>query len=290
MKENRVQLRLNEAVKAEEAARAGHFPHENLILTLAIFIGTFLLLYPSASDYWNSFHQSRAVMQYAEQVANMSNEEYEQAIAKAETYNRRMARDGIQWIMEEDQKREYESLLNISGTGVMGYIDVPKINVKLPIYHGTSEGVLQISIGHLQETSLPVGGEGSHCVLSGHRGLPSARLFSDLDKVVEGDTFTLSVMNETYTYQVDRIRVVEPSDLSDLKIFPGQDYCTLVTCTPYGINTHRLLVRGHRVENLQGEAKVVADAMQLEPAFVAPFLMIPLVVGFVMFVFLKPEK
>ena len=260
---------------------------EKILLPLALTAGIFLLAYPSVSDYWNSFHQTRAVMNYAAQVADMDADEYAGFIASAEEYNAKLAESGIQWIMEEEQKTEYDSMLNFNGSGIMGYIDVPKINVKLPIYHGTSESVLQTSIGHLPETSLPVGGEGSHCSLSGHRGLPSAKLFSDLDKVAEGDTFTLSILNETYTYEVDRIRVVLPSDLSELQIYPGEDLCTLITCTPYGINTHRLLVRGHRTENQHGDALVTADAMQMEPAFVAPFLMIPLIIILLILLFFR---
>ncbi len=272
----------------EEMADAEHRPWskwERILLPLALIVGIFLLAYPSISDYWNSFHQSRAVMQYADQVANMNAEEYARLIAEAESYNEKLSLNGIEWMMSEEALEEYNTLLDFNDTGIMGYIDIPKINVKLPIYHGTSESVLQTSIGHLQETSLPVGGPGSHCTLSGHRGLPSAKLFSDLDKVAEGDTFTLSVLNETYTYEVDQIRVVLPSDLSALQIIPGQDFCTLVTCTPYGINTHRLLVRGHRTENQHGDALVTADALQLEPAFVAPFLMVPLIIGLLLMLF-----
>ena len=253
-------------------------------------IGIALLIYPSLSDYWNSFHQSRAIRTYAERVARVDSGEYEKMIRDARRYNLVLAANGIQWEMGEEQLEEYHSLLNFDGTGVMGYIDVPKIRVKLPIYHGTEEGVLQTSIGHLAETSLPVGGEGSHCTLSGHRGLPSAKLFSDLDKLVEGDTFTLSILNESYTYEVDQIRVVEPKDLSELKIEPGQDLCTLVTCTPYGVNTHRLLVRGHRIENIHGDAEVVDDALLLEPAFVAPFIMLPLVLVLLAVLFAVPAK
>lgn len=260
------------------------------ILLLMMVIGIALLIYPSLSDYWNSFHQSRAIRTYAERVARVDSGEYEKMIRDARRYNLALAANGIQWEMEEEQLEEYHSLLNFDGTGVMGYIDVPKIRVKLPIYHGTEEGVLQTSIGHLAETSLPVGGEGSHCVLSGHRGLPSAKLFSDLDKLVEGDTFTLSILNESYTYEVDRIRVVEPKDLSELQIEPGKDLCTLVTCTPYGVNTHRLLVRGHRIENIHGDAEVVDDALLLEPAFVAPFIMLPLVMVLLAVLFAVPAK
>ena len=192
--------------------------------------------------------------------------------------------------MTQGQKKVYESRLTFDSTGVMGYIDIPKIGTKLPIYHGTSDAVLQTSIGHLAESSLPVGGKGSHCVLSGHRGLPSAKLFSDLDELVQGDTFTLSVMNETYTYQVDQIRVVEPTDLRELTIRPGMDLCTLVTCTPYGVNSHRLLVRGHRVKNANGDAKVVADALQIQPVHVAPFIMIFIIAGLLVKFVVIPGK
>lgn len=260
------------------------------ILLLMMVIGIALLIYPSLSDYWNSFHQSRAIRTYAERVARVDSGEYEKMIRDARRYNLALAANGIQWEMGEEQLEEYHSLLNFDGTGVMGYIDVPKIRVKLPIYHGTEEGVLQTSIGHLAETSLPVGGEGSHCTLSGHRGLPSAKLFSDLDRLVEGDTFTLSILNESYTYEVDRIRVVEPKDLSELQIEPGQDLCTLVTCTPYGVNTHRLLVRGHRIENIHGNAEVIDDALLLEPAFVAPFIMLPLVLILLAVLFAVPAN
>ena len=159
----------------------------------------------------------------------------------------------------------------------MGYISIPKIHVELPIYHGIDDAVLQIAIGHLSETSLPVGGSTTHCVVSGHRGLPSAKLFTDIDKLVEGDTWTVNVLNKTLTYEVDQIRVVLPTDLKNLQLEQGKDQFTLVTCTPYGINTHRLLVRGHRVDNAQGEANVIADALQIEPVYIAPFVAIPFI-------------
>ena len=247
-----------------------------LILVGALIIGICLLVYPSLADYWNSFHQSRAVMSYAENVANMNTEEYEKILDEARIYNAELADRGINWTMTDEQKEAYESHLDIGGNGIMGYIKIQKIDVMLPIYHGTDENILQTSIGHLEESSLPVGGESSHCMLSGHRGLPSARLFTDLDKLVEGDTFTMTVLNETLTYEVDHIWIVEPSDLSHLTIEDGKDYCTLITCTPYGINTHRLLVRAHRIDNLSGDAMVVADAIQIRPVFIAPFLAVPL--------------
>ena len=192
--------------------------------------------------------------------------------------------------MSEEQQKQYDSLLNFDGTGNMGYINIPKINVELPIYHGTSDSVLQTSIGHLEETSLPVGGESTHTVLSGHRGLPSAKLFTDLDKLTEGDTFTLNILNQTLTYEVDQIRIVEPTDLSDLQIEEGQDLCTLVTCTPYGINTHRLLVRGHRIANQNGEAQVIADALQIRPIYIMPFVAVPILLILIIAVLIFPKR
>lgn len=249
-----------------------------LILLLILLIGAGLIAYPSFANWWNSFHQSRAVASYAETVANMNTEEYERIISKAQAYNRKLSRSGILWTLDEDEEKEYKEQLNIGTSGIMGYIDIPKIDVMLPIYHGIDESILQVAVGHIPGTSLPVGGKGSHCVVSGHRGLPSARLFTDIDKLVEGDTFTITVLNKTLTYEVDQIRTVLPTDLSDLQIEKGKDYVTLVTCTPYGINTHRLLVRGHRIENADGDASVIADALQIEPIYIAPFIAVPILI------------
>ncbi len=245
------------------------------LLVAALIVGIGLLLYPSVSNYWNSFHQTRAIMGYNEAVSDMSREEYEAILEEARNYNERLAQAGIRWTLSDEERKEYGKMLKIDGTEVMGYLSLPKFHIKCPIYHGTEEAVLQTAIGHLEETSLPVGGESSHCVISGHRGLPSARLFTDLDKVKEGDTWTITVLNETLTYECDQIRIVEPSDLSDLKIVKGKDLCTLVTCTPYGINTHRLLVRGHRIPNADGAADLTADAVQIEPVYVAPVMAVP---------------
>ena len=253
---------------------------ENRVTLIIAAVGLFglgLILYPSVADWWNSFHQSRAVAAYAQKVANLDSSEYERILADAEAYNNNLASKGIKWTMNEDEIAAYEKELDITGTGIMGYITIPKIHVELPVYHGIDDAVLQIAIGHMPETSLPVGGESTHCAVSGHRGLPSAKLFTDIDKLVEGDTWTVSVLNRTLTYEVDQIRVVEPSDLSNLKLEQGKDYFTLITCTPYGINTHRLLVRGHRVDNAQGEANVVADALQIEPVYIAPFVALPFI-------------
>ena len=249
-----------------------------LLLFLILLAGLSLLLYPSVSDYWNSLHQTRAIATYAEEVANLNQDQYDEIWAAAESYNASLTDRGNAYLLSDAQKEEYQQLLNVSGLGVMGYIEIPSIDCSLPIYHGTEESVLQIAVGHLEWSSLPVGGESTHCVLSGHRGLPSAKLFTNLDKLREGDIFLLRILDEVLTYEVDQILIVEPQEVGALQIVEGQDYCTLVTCTPYGINTHRLLVRGHRIDNVE-EAKTVrvtADAVQIEPLLVAPIVAIPI--------------
>ena len=249
-----------------------------VILILVFLVGLSLLLYPSVSDYWNSFHQSRAIATYAEQVANIDNDIYAQLWEDARAYNQTLVGKQNRFQISEVERETYESLLNVGGNGIIGYIEIAKIGCSLPIYHGTDEGVLQIAVGHIEGTSLPTGGESTHCVVSGHRGLPSAKLFTDLDKLIPGDTFVLRVLDETMTYEVDQILIVEPHELDALQIEEGKDYCTLVTCTPYGINTHRLLVRGHRVANAEEavQIRVTADAIQIEPVLVAPLVAAPM--------------
>lgn len=250
----------------------------SIILVLIFIIGLSLLLYPSFSDYWNSFHQSRAIASYAQTVTTIDDDQYEKMWAQAQEYNTTLAKKQNRWVLSEEEYEEYEGLLNIGGTGIIGYIEIPTIKVSLPIYHGVDEAVLQIAVGHIEGSSLPVGGEGTHCVISGHRGLPSAKLFTNLDEMEEGDLFMMRVLDETLTYEVDQIRIVEPEDLSALEIEEGKDLCTLVTCTPYGINSHRLLVRGHRVENMESanSIRVTADAMQIDPVMVAPVIAVPI--------------
>lgn len=236
------------------------------------------MLYPSFSDWWNSFHSSQAIASYSEQVANLNEDKYAEIWDTAREYNQSLLERSNSFILSEEQAAEYEQLLNIGGTGVMGYIEIPSLDIVLPVYHGTDEGVLQIAIGHLEWTSLPVGGSSTHSVISGHRGLPSARLFTDLDQMAEGDLFLLRVLDEVLTYEVDQIRIVEPNQIQELLIQEGEDLCTLVTCTPYGINSHRLLVRGHRIQNLDEskEVRVTADALQIQPIVIAPILAAPL--------------
>ena len=246
-----------------------------VIMVTGLVIGVGLLLYPSVANYWNSFHQTRAIMSYQETVSKMDTAEYERILNDAKKYNKELAKTGLIWNMTDAQRKEYNSKLKIEGTDVMAYISMPKFHIRVPIYHGTEESVLQIAIGHLEGSSLPVGGKSTHCLISGHRGLPSARLFTDLDKVKEGDTWTITTLNETLTYECDQIRIVEPDDLSNLQIVEGEDLCRLITCTPYGINTHRLLIRGHRIPNADGVAELTADAIQIEPIYVAPIMAVP---------------
>lgn len=252
----------------------------NIGLSVILFTGLALLLYPSVSDYWNSLHQTQAITTYTEDVAKLDTVTYDRQWADAFAYNEEWkAKEDRDLVTEEEQER-YQELLNITGNGIMGYIEIPSIRCSLPIYHGVDEDVLQIAVGHLEDTSLPVGGEGTHCVLSGHRGLPSARLFTDLDQLEAGDVFMLRILNETLTYEVDQIQIVQPTEMSPLKPVDGEDLCTLVTCTPYGVNSHRLLVRGHRIENLEESAavRVTSDAVQIEPLFVAPVVAVPLLI------------
>lgn len=245
-----------------------------IVLILVFLLGLSLMLYPTVSDCWNSLHQSRAIASYARKVSQLEKDVYDRLWESARAYNRDLADRQNAFVLSAEQRAAYERLLNVSGQGIMGYLEIPAIDCSLPIYHGTEETVLQIGVGHLEWTSLPVGGESTHCVLSGHRGLPSAKLFTNLDKLSTGDTFRLRVLNEVLTYEVDQVLIVEPQQTAALQVVQGQDYCTLVTCTPYGINTHRLLIRGHRIDNLpQTESRrVMADAAVVEPRLVAAVL------------------
>jgi sortase A len=246
-----------------------------IILVVIFLTGLGLLLYPTVSDIWNSYHQSRAIAGYSAQVDELDDDSYQELLNDAAAYNETLVGESLSLALNNGATDTYNSLLDITGTGIIGYVEIQKINVKMPIYHGTDEGVLQIGAGHLAGTSLPVGGESTHAVICGHRGVPSAKLFTDLDRMVEGDTFTINVLNETLTYEVDQILIVDPDDISALEIEEGEDLCTLMTCTPYGINTQRLLVRGHRVENAD-DTPVLADASIIRPYKVAIILTIPL--------------
>ena len=261
-----------------------------VIIILMLLVGLSLLLYPSFADYWNSFTQSKAIVNYAEQVAVLDENEYKQVWEDAFAYNASLKERDNPYLLSDEQKQSYHDSLNIVGNGIMGYVQIPSISVELPIYHTTSDIVLAKAIGHLDWTSLPTGGESTHCVISGHRGLPSAKLFTDLDQLVVGDLFMLHILDETLTYEVDQILIVEPEETEALLIQEGKDLCTLFTCTPYGINSHRLLIRGHRVANLEESPviRVTADAVVLERVVVAPFILTAILL-FVMIFMLIPR-
>lgn len=279
-----------------EKRENGMKKHLSTLLLVAVFLlGVCILLYPTASDYWNSLHQTRAIGAYEDALAGMTRRDYDAAFQQAEDYNRALA--ALDAPMSEyqslsDAGMDYEEILNINGVGIMGYIDIDAIGVELPIYHGTSPDVLNVAVGHLEGSSLPIGREGSHCVLSAHRGLPSARLFTDLDQLQEGDTFTITVLDRLLTYEIDQILIVEPEQVDALAITPGEDYCTLVTCTPYGINTHRLLVRGRRVENAREKAHVYvpADMVQIDPLVVTPAVAAPMLAILLVFLLVRYRK
>lgn len=259
-----------------------------VFLTLVLLLGLSLILYPSVADWWNTSRQSKAVAFFSEEIAQVDDTEYREMIDRARDYNTRLAEEHILGEgLTPEQFEDYLSQLDITGTGIMGYIDIQKIRCTLPIYHGTDDTILQVAIGHVDWTSLPIGGEGSHCVLSGHRGLPSARLFTDIVDLEEGDTFIIRTMNELLTYEVDQIRTVLPGEIQDLKIEKDKDLCTLVTCTPYGVNTHRLLVRGHRVDNRPGLLSVTAEGIQIKPVVVTPIVALPMILALVAYVMIR---
>lgn len=263
--------------------------HMSTIIAVLVFItGLSLLLYPTVSNYWNSLHQSRVVANYSDTMAKMDKKEKQAEIDRAVEYNARLVNNGGRFTPSVSELSEYKSLLNADGTGMMGYVTIPKIQVKLAIYHTVDDSVLQVGVGHLEGSSLPVGGSSTHCVISSHRGLPSAKLFTELDRLKKGDVFYLHVYDRVLAYQVDNIAIVEPTDYGLLEIEEGKDLCTLLTCTPYGINTHRLLVRGHRVENVMDEKNLTADAAKIDPLVVASVIgLIMLGIGYIVYRFRK---
>lgn len=262
----------------------------DFLLILILIAGFFLLIYPTAADYWNSMHQTTAIATYVE-AASKLNDEYDDILAAAQDYNTQLAQGEQIKRFTMEKLQEYYALLNIGGDGMMGFVTIPSIDVKLPIYHGTDDAVLSIGAGHLEWTSLPVGGFSSHCAISGHRGLPNARLFTDLDRLREGERFTLSILDEVLTYEIDKISIVDPEDTKELEIVPGMDYVSLVTCTPYGINSHRLIVRGHRVETeVVQTVRVSPDGVFIDPMQVAPFAAVPILIIVLLGVFFPGKK
>ncbi len=267
-----------------------------IMLFVVLFAGLALLLYPSIADYYNSFHQSRAVAHYSESLVLDEGEDYEDEWAAARAYNERLLKQSTveRLIMTDEERREYDSILNIGGNGILGVIEIPEIAVMLPLYHSTSSTILQVAVGHIEGTSLPTGGPSTHAAFSAHRGLPSAKLFTNLDQLVPGDVFTLRVLDEVLTYEIYNIEIVLPHQVESLQIIEGEDLCTLVTCTPYGINSHRLLVHGKRIETSLAHlsAHITADALQIEPLIVMPVVAAPmiLVLLIIMLISTSPKR
>lgn len=265
-----------------------------VILILVFFIGLSVMLYPTVSNYINSLTQSRMITGYNNDVSLLNGEEYSKIWKAAEDYNTSLLTNPTRFVPSEEDSNVYNSCLNVGGNGVMGYIEIEKIGVNLPIYHGVSESVLQVGAGHIEGSSLPVGGLGTHCIISGHRGLPSALLFTDLDKLETGDIFLIKVLDETLTYEIEQIQTVEPDQVDSLEIDPQKDLCTLVTCTPYGVNSHRLLITGTRIDNIQENTapviRVAADAIQIDPLYTAPVLAAPLLLALLVLLLVKYRR
>lgn len=274
------EIHTNEQISPEskgagkKSKKKGRVSVSTIILVVIMLAGASIFLYPSVSDWWNSMHATQAIAGYVEAVEDMSEEEKEEFLQKARIYNESLP-NGVNFNLTDTQYAEYENILDITGTGIMGYVQIKSIGVNLPVYHGVEEDTLQIAVGHIPGSSFPVGGKRTHSVMSGHRGLPRAKLFSDLDQLSEGDTFTVTVLDETITYMVDQIRIVLPEETDELAIVDDEDYCTLTTCTPYGVNSHRILMRGHRIANLDGIA-TPAEAIRIPTYIVIPAVGIPI--------------
>ena len=255
--------------------KKGNFIFDS-VLALLLFAGVSLLLYPTFSNWWNASRQSQAISDYAGKVDEMDAEEYARLWREAWEYNRALAEQSTRYALTEEQKERYEKLLNVSGDGIMAYIEIPKISVDLPIRHGTSSAVLGSGVGHLYGTSLPVGGKSTNSVLAAHRGVPSAVLFTRLDELKKGDYFYIHVLGKTLAYKVDATWTVDPDDIRHYSITPGKDYVTLLTCTPYGVNTQRLLVRGTRVP--LNEATMQSDHGIYPDLYIAVLLVVTVVI------------
>ncbi len=263
-----------------------------IILVAIFFVGLSVLLYPTISDFWNEKRQSQAIINYDDLIVNLTPEDYSELFEKADIYNRKLTNMSFPFLNHKNIADEYYSTLDVNGNGMMGYITIEKIKVQLPVYHGTSDQVLNSAVGHVEGSSIPVGGESTHSVLSAHRGLPSAKLFTNLDKLEIGDVFTIRILDRTITYQVDQILIVLPEETDPLNIVAGEDYCTLVTCTPYGINTHRMLVRGTRIENIEPDRiiNIITDAYQIDPLIVTPAVAAPMLGILLIILLVKSSK
>lgn len=261
--------------------------NKTIIMILFFFVGLLVLLYPAISDFYNQKHQTKVIVDYESLIEKYTTKDYTQLFEEADKYNKELASLKYPYIYYKELKK-YNDILNVNNNGMIGYISIDKIKVELPIYHGTSEQVLSIAVGHLEGSSLPVGGMGNHSVLSAHRGLPSSKLFTDLDKLEIGDTFTVTILDRLITYEIDQIEIVEPNDIKKLEIYPDKDYITLMTCTPYGINTHRLLVRGTRIENIKEKSYITTEAFQVSNLIVTPLVALPIILILLLMIIFKP--
>ncbi|MCD7823701.1 MAG: class C sortase [Oscillospiraceae bacterium] len=288
-----VRYRKRNRRRAERRAESKKRSFVTPLLFLTLLVGVAIVIYPSFASWWNSKVQSRAVASYDDAVSSLSETDYSEYFEAAYAYNEEINKLGSATALTNPELLEgYDSILNVSGTGIMGYITIEKINVLLPIYHGTSASVLQVGAGHLEGTSLPVGGESTHAVISAHRGLPSATLFTHLDQMEVGDTFTITILNEILTYEVDQISIVYPYEIENVYVEEGQDYVTLLTCTPYGINTQRLMVRGHRIETEAAKKtiRVTAEAYKIDTIVVSVLVAVPMVIVLFVVVSLPKKK
>ncbi|MBO5934527.1 MAG: class C sortase [Clostridia bacterium] len=279
--------------KNKEKTKKKKKGYASTIILVSIFlVGLCILLYPTISDFWNEKRQSQAIINYDDLIVDLTPEDYSEYFSKANEYNRKLSLISSPFLGHKSLENEYYDTLDVNGDGMMGYITIEKIKIQLPIYHGTSDKVLNSAVGHVEGSSLPVGGAGTHSVLSAHRGLPSAKLFTNLDKLEIGDIFTIRILDKTITYQVDQILIVLPDEVKDLYAVPGEDYCTLVTCTPYGINTHRMLVRGNRIENIEEEKKVnvITEAYRIDPLIVTPAVAAPMLAILLIYLLVKSAK
>ena len=263
--------------------------NRTIIMVLFFFVGLLILLYPSISDFYNQKRQSKVIVDYEALLEKYSKKDYTELFEEADKYNQKLASYKVPYLSYK-KIENYNEILDVNETGMMGYISIDKIKVELPIYHGTSEQVLSVAVGHLEGSSFPVGGKGTHSVLSAHRGLPSSKLFTDLNKLEIGDIFTITILDRLITYEVDQIEIVEPSDLKKLEIDPEKDYVTLMTCTPYGINTHRLLVRGTRIENAKEKIYITTEAFKISNLIVTPLVALPIIFLLLLIIIFKPME
>lgn len=262
-----------------------------ILLLAAFFAGLSVLLYPAVSSFWNSKTQSEAIIDYETILNSYQPEDYSLVFDAAEDYNAQLA--SLDYPLREYSELEtaYDETLDITGTGMLGYLRIPKINQELPVYHGTSDTVLNVAAGHFQGTSFPIGGKNTHSVVSAHRGLPTATLFTYLDRLEIGDTFSFTILDREVTYEVDQIRIVEPNDVELIQIEEGKSYCTLLTCTPYGINTQRLLVRGHQIDAAQKQnIYITNEAYRVDTLLVMPVVALPIIFILLIYVMFAPVK